>query len=165
MCCAAAAAGFADCIIDGEVAALVDQHRLRVQLLQPDFRGDPGFAAAPALYPEDWLFDRLLPLCRALEGIRGACGGRAVRVLSGYRPPAYDAARRAAGHTGVAEHSQHGEGRAADIQIGGVEPRQIYEAAQALYLRSQIRIGGLGLYRDFVHVDVRPGKRLVTWEG
>lgn len=121
-----------------------------------------GFAETP--YPPEWIEARLRPLCLALERIRDALGGRTITVLSGYRPPAYDAARRAAGHAGVAEHSQHGEGRAADIQMQGVTPRQVADTARRLHAASQIRIGGLGVYADFVHIDVREG-RLVTWEG
>ncbi len=134
--------------------------------LPADKAKEYGFEETP--YPDEWVTERLEPLCKALERIRDACGGRKITVISGYRPPGYDLARRAAGHTGVSEHSQHGEGRAADIRVAGVTARQVFNAALRLATTSQIQIGGLGLYveEDFVHVDVRPlrrGERLKTW--
>jgi hypothetical protein len=133
-----------------------------------------GFEAA--LYPEDWITPRLLPLCQALEKIRVAVGWRPITILSGYRPEAYDLARIAAGHTGVSPTSQHHQGLAADIQIAEVPAEKVRESALRLHTTSQITLGGLGLYRslNFVHVDLRhlaapPARgtkaRLATWEG
>lgn len=127
-----------------------------------------------ALYPEEWINGRLLPLCQALEKIRSAVGYRPITVISGYRPVAYDLARIAAGRKGVSPTSQHHDGLAADIQVAGVEAEKVHAAALRLHTTSQIKIGGLGLYRgqDFVHIDLRQllqpaGSKphLATWEG
>jgi len=145
----------------GDVTQHFGRHEFRLPAAKA---AEYGFTETP--YPDEWVSARLRPLCLALERLRDALGGRTVTVISGYRPPAYDEARRAAGHEGVSKHSQHGEGRAADIQVAGVAAAQVYETALRLALTSQIQIGGLGKYSDFTHVDVRPlrkGERLKTW--
>lgn len=118
-------------------------------------------------FPEQWQ-DRLEALCSQLDVIRGAWGGP-LRVVSGYRSPAWNA------RVGGAEHSQHMEGRAADIQP--MVPAASLEAACAdlhariLRLHHEGRLvllGGLGRYPGkWEHVDVRPiiGNRLATWTG
>jgi len=113
----------------------------------------------PALdYPVEWIETRLTPLCKALEVIRRACGGAQVKILSGYRSPAYNAA------IGGAAKSQHMEGRAADIEVVGVAPERVHALCLDLYHRGDLLIGGLGKYPSFTHVDVRGGA-LVTWQG
>ena len=115
-----------------------------------------GLLATP--YPPEWVEGRLRPLCEALEALRERLGGRPVRVLSGYRSGAYNRA------VGGARASQHLEGRAADVTVRGRSPEEVLAAALALYAEGVARIGGLGLYPGFVHLDVRPG-RLVRWGG
>lgn len=68
-------------------------------------------------------------------------GGRAIRVVSGFR--------EAGGYT--SENSRHTQGRAADIQVQGVPRRLVWE-----YCRSLVQTG-CGYYPRsvFVHVDVR----------
>lgn len=109
-------------------------------------------------YPADWVEPRLLPLCRVLEHIRTACGDHPLVVTSGYRSPAHNAA------VGGAARSRHMAGDAADIAVAGVSPRQVHAVAQTLHAAGAIRLGGLGLYSRWVHVDLRPGA-LVTWTG
>lgn len=132
-----------------------------------------------AEYPEEWVVPRLWELCKQLEVIRAELCRLKVRdvpitVISGYRPPAYDAARRATGqHPGVAEHSEHGEGRAADVRAEGVSARELHQVILGLQQDYGVTLGGLGLYPDqpgrpgWVHVDIRPseGRRLAQWTG
>lgn len=126
-----------------------------------------GFEAAP--YPEEWIEGRLRPLCLALERIRDACGGRVITLkeAGGYRPAAYDAERIRRGHTGVSPNSQHHQGLAADIMVAGLAPAQVRAQALRLHSASAITLGGVGLYPDFVHIDLRqllqPGARLALW--
>lgn len=117
----------------------------------------------PAEYPAEWVETRLRPLCRALEVVRSKLGGRRVKVISGFRPRAYDLARIEAGRKGVSPNSQHHDGRAADLQVEGVEPAAVYAALLELYHTGAVEIGGLGVYDEFVHVDVRGGA-LKTWD-
>jgi uncharacterized protein YcbK (DUF882 family) len=97
------------------------------------------------------LFDVLHAISRKLET-------RApFQVISGYRSPASNAAMHAHS-SGVAEHSQHMQGKASDIRLDGVELSNLHKAALSL------KAGGVGLYpvSNFVHVDVA---RVRSWQG
>lgn len=76
-----------------------------------------------------------------------------IDVVCGYRTPETNAAlRQNSARTGVAEHSQHMEGRAIDIRVPGISTVQLRNAALSLHA------GGVGYYpvSKFVHVDVGP---------
>lgn len=77
-----------------------------------------------------------------------------VFVNSGYRTPAYN-------HSipNASPHSQHLYGRAADIRVCGHAPAQVAAYAETLLPHS----GGIGLYPNFVHLDVSTAKR--RWKG
>lgn len=79
-----------------------------------------------------------------LELIR-AKFGRPVKVHSGHRCAVYN--RRVGG----AKDSQHLWGRAADISINGISPKQIYDFINGEYPHEF----GFGLYLNFVHIDTR----------
>jgi hypothetical protein len=70
-----------------------------------------------------------------------------ITIVSGYRSPAYNKSINGA------KTSQHMYGKAADIQVSGVNPRTVAEYAES------INVKGLGLYDytsgGFVHVDTR----------
>ncbi len=68
-------------------------------------------------------------------------------VYSGYRSPETNA-MLAANSEGVAAHSLHMQGMAADIRLAGTGLRSLHRAAKSL------RLGGVGGYQSFVHVDV-----------
>jgi uncharacterized protein YcbK (DUF882 family) len=72
-----------------------------------------------------------------------------LHVISGYRSPATNAMLRRR-TSGVAEHSQHMEGRAADIRVPDRDLLALRRLAAALHE------GGVGFYprSGFVHVDV-----------
>lgn len=76
-----------------------------------------------------------------------------IDIVCGYRTPQTNAAlRQNSPRSGVAEHSQHMEGKAIDIRVPGVSTVQLRNAALSL------REGGVGYYpvSKFVHVDVGP---------
>jgi len=77
--------------------------------------------------------------------------GKAVKINSGFRTPSYNA------KVGGASESQHVLGTAADIVVDGVTPHQVAEYAD------QIGMCGIGIYKTFTHVDVRPEK--ARWNG
>lgn len=108
-------------------------------------------------YPPIWINDRLIPLCYLLELIRGACD-RPITIISGYRTNDYNR------KIGGARRSQHIQGRAADIVVKGLSAGQIHMRILAVR-RFWHRLGGLGLYQNFVHVDIRSTDRLVRWRG
>lgn len=113
----------------------------------------------PAPYPKGWIESRLRPLCEALEVLRAELGGKPVRVLSGYRSALYNR------QIGGARKSQHVQGRAADITVDGISAEKVHAATLKLYREGRLKIGGLGLYPSFVHIDVRPRKTLARWRG
>lgn len=79
--------------------------------------------------------------------------GKAVNINSGYRTPAYNK------KVGGATYSQHLYGTAADIRITGVKPKDL-----AAYIETLMpNYGGIGIYKNFVHVDVREVKS--RWNG
>ena len=95
-------------------------------------------------------------LVRQLE-VRRAELGAPIRVISGYRSPAYN--KRING----APRSQHMSACAADIKVKGYEPREVHRMIERLIAEGKMDDGGLGLYETFVHYDVR-GRR-ARWYG
>lgn len=55
---------------------------------------------------------------------------------------------------GVA-NSQHILGKACDIQVKGISPKELFETIEILIKYGHISEGGLGLYNTFVHYDIR----------
>ncbi len=92
-----------------------------------------------------------------LTDLARECGVPAqYEVISGYRSPATNAKLHAAGH-GVAEHSQHMEGRAIDVRLKDCPLERLHELALAA------KRGGVGYYprSDFVHIDTG---RVRSWQ-
>lgn len=113
-------------------------------------------------YPSEWVENRLKPLCETLEILRAALGGRQMTVTSGYRTREHNI------EIGGAEHSQHLEGKAADIEVEGVSPGDVHTRALELFAGRKIpALGGLGVYPNWVHVDIRPriSGLLALWTG
>jgi uncharacterized protein YcbK (DUF882 family) len=110
------------------------------------------------LYPDIWIEDRLRPLCQQLEVLRAAID-RPIVIISGYRSPEWN------GRVHGAKNSQHMEGRAADIRVADMDAGIVHARLIELHAQGAIRIGGLGRYRTFTHVDIRPGDRLAQWNG
>lgn len=79
--------------------------------------------------------------------------GKSVTITSAYRTPTKNKA------CGGTTYSQHLYGRAADIKIKGVAPKTIAAYVEKLLPKS----GGIGIYKTFVHVDVRTSK--FRWNG
>lgn len=72
--------------------------------------------------------------------------GKPVVVNSGYRTRSHNA------KVGGISSSKHLEGLAADIRVVGVSPGTVAQVAEKLGFT------GIGLYKNFVHLDVRSGK-------
>lgn len=96
-------------------------------------------------------------LIEMLEQLRFALGGHPIIVTSGYRSPSYNA------KVGGARNSYHLRGMAADIQVKGKAPDEVYAAAERLFPAT----GGLGLYErasgGWVHIDSRQHR--ARWKG
>lgn len=74
--------------------------------------------------------------------------GKPVNINSGYRTNFHN------NRIGGAKQSQHLYGTAADIYISGVSPEDIAAYSETLLSGT----GGIGIYKNFVHVDVRRNK-------
>ena len=92
----------------------------------------------------------LKELARRLQIMRDDIG-KPLSINSGFRNPRVNRAVR-----GVA-NSQHVTGRAADISVTGHDRKELVVAA--------LKAGftGIGLGRNFLHVDTRPGP-LTVWQ-
>jgi hypothetical protein len=119
-------------------------------------RPKKGFPTA-APYPAEWIESRLRPLCEALEIVRARIG-KPIRIISGYRDPAYNAA------IGGARKSQHMAGMAVDVVVDGMRASAVHRLVLGFHEGGEIIIGGLGLYENFVHIDIRTADRLVRWK-
>ena len=93
-----------------------------------------------------------LALVNLLQKIRDHFGN-AVIINSAYRTEVHNKS------IGGATYSQHKYGLAADIHINGVTPKEIAAYVETLMPSS----GGIGIYKSFVHVDVRQVKS--RWNG
>ena len=78
---------------------------------------------------------------------------KAVNINSAYRTPTYNK------KVGGATYSQHLYGTAADIRISGVKPKEVAAYVETIMPNS----GGIGIYANFTHVDVREKKS--RWNG
>jgi uncharacterized protein YcbK (DUF882 family) len=104
--------------------------------------------------------DNLIPntqkLANNLQVIREDIG-EALFLSSGYRTPEYN--KKING----AKNSQHPKGKAADITAKNFTPKQLHSRILKLIKAGKIHDGGLGLYKGFVHYDVRPSP--ARWNG
>ena len=91
-------------------------------------------------------------LVKILQKIRNHFG-KPVTINSGYRTAAHN--KKVGGST----YSQHQYGLAADIVVSGVDPKKVAAYVETLMPSK----GGIGIYKAFVHVDVRAVKS--RWNG
>lgn len=128
------------------------------RLGRPFGRFQPGELVAP--YPQIWRETRGVQVAELFETLRTLLGDKPLRVNSGYRTEAYNHAVAGAGL------SQHIAGRAIDIVHPVIPPRALFATLYELQVAGKLPLlGGLGSYRTFVHVDVRPkaNGRLARW--
>ena len=89
--------------------------------------------------------------------------GKPIKIVCGYRSPAYNEKLRQKDPVGVAKHSKHMEGIAADIRVDGISPSSLYTTIKNLGNNKKIKRGGIGKYSSFVHYDVRSTSKWVDW--
>lgn len=90
-------------------------------------------------------------LVRKLELLRTELGNTAIHINSAYRSPAYNR------KVGGSPKSQHLLAKAADIVVKGKTPKEVATAA------AKVGFTGIGTYKKFTHVDVRP--KPARWNG
>lgn len=76
---------------------------------------------------------------------------------SGYRTPAHNKS------VGGAPKSLHLTAQAADINAAGYTPTQLAAEIEKLIAAKKMKQGGIGIYKGFVHYDVRGTK--ARWNG
>jgi uncharacterized protein YcbK (DUF882 family) len=101
--------------------------------------------------PQDVL-ENLRKLAKNLEVIRAHFGNVPIQINSGYRSPAHNAKVKGK------SNSMHLKGKAADFVIKGYTPNQIAAELEKLITAKKISQGGLGIYPNFIHYDIR-GKK------
>jgi uncharacterized protein YcbK (DUF882 family) len=75
-----------------------------------------------------------------------------IKINSGYRSPAWNKA------VGGVSDSQHIKGKASDIVISGMSPGEVARTIETLIASGKMKQGGLGVYPNFVHYDIRGTK-------
>ena len=90
-------------------------------------------------------------LVSVLQKIRNHFG-KAVTITSAYRTPKHNKT------VGGTTYSQHLYGKAADIKVQGLAPKDVAKYAETL-----LDEGGIGIYNTFTHIDVRSTKS--RWQG
>lgn len=95
-------------------------------------------------------------LAENLQVLRDALG-EPLHINSAYRTPSYNA------KVGGEVNSQHLIGKAADLTCKSKTPRQLHALIEKMIKAGAMRQGGLGLYKGFVHYDIR-GER-ARWKG
>lgn len=83
--------------------------------------------------------------------------GVPIYINSGYRTEDYNK------KIGGSKNSQHLYAKAADIQTKKIRPKCLHIIIVGLIHLGKMKQGGLGLYDDFVHYDIR-GTR-ARWDG
>ena len=79
--------------------------------------------------------------------------GKPITITSGYRTVSHNAKQQ-----GSSPVSQHLYGRAADIKVAGMTPRQVANEIEKLIASGKMRQGGIGVYPTFTHYDIRGTK-------
>tara|TARA_R100000951_G_C2653740_1_gene185509 strand:+ start:16275 stop:16652 length:378 start_codon:yes stop_codon:yes gene_type:complete len=95
------------------------------------------------------LLDNLKLLCSNLEVLRDELKSPVSITGSGYRTESHNK------KVGGAKNSQHLYAKAADINAKGYTPKEVYDTIERLIGLGRMKQGGLGLYKTFVHYDVR----------
>jgi uncharacterized protein YcbK (DUF882 family) len=111
----------------------------------PEFQSKDG-----SDFPKE-VIENLKEVATNLEVLRSHLG-HSIYISSGYRSPSHNS------KIGGAKNSMHLKGLAADIKVLGFNPLAVFNAIEALINSGKIKEGGLGLYRSWVHYDIRGTK-------
>jgi len=115
-----------------------------------EFRSNiPNRSTFPVEDVPEELFDNVQELAENLQILSDHIDNQPIKVLSGYRSPAYNQV------VGGAKNSQHLYARAADIIIPHLSPKKVHSLISELIKQGLMKDGGLGKYPGFTHYDVR----------
>ncbi|QHB38831.1 endolysin [Flavobacterium phage vB_FspS_hemulen6-1] len=97
--------------------------------------------------PNDVL-KNIIELANNLQVLRDYLGV-SITITSGYRSPKYNA------KIGGVKNSQHPKGKAGDLKTKEFTPKQVAEAIEKLIKEGKMKQGGIGIYPNFTHYDIR----------
>jgi uncharacterized protein YcbK (DUF882 family) len=104
----------------------------------------------------DEVVKNLLKVAKQLEVIRKHLGCP-IYITSAYRSPEYNEL------IGGAKNSFHVKGMAVDFKTKKHEPKDIAKILELLMMDGKISTGGIGIYKSWVHYDIRGYK--ANWNG
>jgi uncharacterized protein YcbK (DUF882 family) len=97
--------------------------------------------------PNDVL-KNIIELAKNLQVLRDAIG-KSITINSGYRSPKYNA------KIGGVKNSQHVKGKASDLRVSGMTPKEVALVIEGLIEQGKMKQGGIGIYPNFTHYDIR----------
>ena len=106
------------------------------------------------------LIPNIVELVFQLQALRDYYG-LPVSINSGYRSKHYNDVVLPSKGYNTSKNSQHKLGKAADIVVKGVSPKEVSKTIEKLISEGKMKQGGLGTYKTFVHYDTRGHK--VRW--
>jgi uncharacterized protein YcbK (DUF882 family) len=74
---------------------------------------------------------------------------RPISITSGYRSPQHNAKVKGA------KNSQHVFGKAVDLKVQGMTPKEVAPIIERLISEGKMKQGGIGIYPSWVHYDIR----------
>lgn len=83
--------------------------------------------------------------------------GESIHINSGYRTTAYN------NQVGGKPNSYHLKAMAADITCKSKSPKQLAAVVEKLIALGKLKIGGIGIYSGFIHIDTR--ETPTRWKG
>lgn len=101
--------------------------------------------------PHEYL-PNVTELAKNLQVLRDALGVPVTITGSGYRTASHN--KKVKG----AKNSQHLYAKAADINAEGYTPAQLADVIETLIAAGKMKQGGIGIYKNFVHYDIRGTK-------
>ena len=97
--------------------------------------------------PNDVL-PNIIELAKNLQVLRDAIG-KSITINSGYRSQKYNA------KIGGVKNSQHVKGKASDLRVSGMTPKEVALVIEGLIEQGKMKQGGIGIYPNFTHYDIR----------
>jgi uncharacterized protein YcbK (DUF882 family) len=98
------------------------------------------------------LLTNVLELAENLQVLRDFVGVP-IKINSAYRSLEHNSKI-----SGASKSSQHLFAKAADIVVKGKTPRQVATMIKLLILEGKMKQGGIGVYDNFTHYDIRGHK-------
>lgn len=96
--------------------------------------------------------DNCKELAENLQALRDYLNVPVTITGSGYRTPSHNK------KVGGAKNSQHLVAKAADINAKGYTPIKLAAVIEKLIKEGKMKQGGIGIYKGFVHYDIRGTK-------